>query len=102
MAEREEANPAIETGIVIEIGGESGTGTGTGTQIVRGTEIGMVEAVVTEEEGWTGDPEMEEMEAGIGTVTVAVHSPQLGMETEGHLEVQFTHIRKSVDKMSEL
>ena len=90
--EGEEAIQVIETGIVIEIEeSESGTDTENGTQAVKGTEIGMGE-VGMEDEGWIGDPEMEEMELGTGTRIGAGHAPLLGMDTGGHLEVQFTHI----------
>lgn len=78
----------IETGIVIE----SETDFEIGTQIVKGIEIGMVEVVGMEEEGWIGDTKMEEMELGTGTGTGAGHAPLLGMDTGGHLEVQFAHI----------
>lgn len=75
---------------------ESETGSGTGIEIeipiVKDLEIGMVEVVGMEEEGGIGTPGMEEMEAGIGTVTEAGRVLLLGMVTGGHLEVQFAHI----------
>lgn len=75
---------------------ENKTGNGTGIEnvilIVKDLEIGTVEVVGMEEEGGTGTPGMEEMEAGIGTATGAGHALLLGMVTGGHLEVQFAHI----------
>ena len=101
-AEKEEVILVIETGtvivIVITIEGESGTDIENGTRTVRDPEIGMVEAVGMEEEGLIGDIEMEEMEAGTGTVIVAGHDLLLGKET-GLLEVQFTHISETVDRL---
>ncbi|KAF3433148.1 hypothetical protein FNV43_RR24250 [Rhamnella rubrinervis] len=84
----EEAIQVKGTGIVIE----SGTSIGKEIPIVKDLEIGMVELVGMEEEGGIGTPGMEEMEAGIGTVTGAGHVLLLGMVTGGHLEVQFVHI----------
>ena len=81
----------IGTGIVTAIARGSGTGIENETVVVKGLEIGTVEIVGMEEEGWIGSKTiigMEGMEAGTGTVTEVGQVPLLGTVTGGHLKVQ--------------
>lgn len=101
MRERDEVIQVIGRSIVIRIEIGSGIGIEIETQTVKGLGSVMLEVIEMVEGGWTLGWEIEEMEAGTGTVIGAGLAPQLRTATEG-LEIQSAHIVEFHDRYQNL
>lgn len=90
-AEGEEVIQVKETDTTIEIWTGTVIASENETVIVVGPENGVI-GVGMEEGRWMEGPGMEEMEAGIGTVTEVGLALLVGMGVGGIQEVLFDHI----------